>query len=69
MGHFSADIERYRSGGAADSINGYAEHSAIVRKNFGWLCLGISLALSEWKGIKMRRKAALSDGSSSSTCR
>ena len=55
---FDKIIAQHLSGGAADSINGYAEHSAIVRKNFGWLCLGISLALSEWKGIKIRRKAA-----------
>jgi glycosyltransferase involved in cell wall biosynthesis len=49
----------HASGGAGDNINGYEELSSIVRRNYGWPYMVASVALSEWKGIKARRKAAL----------
>ncbi|HWB32287.1 MAG TPA: glycosyltransferase [Acidobacteriaceae bacterium] len=48
----------HASGGAGDSIDGYAEHTRIMLTNYGRLHLYASIALSEWKGIKSRRKAA-----------
>lgn len=48
----------HTSGGAGDSNTGYDEHGAILRKNYGWFFMVLSIALSEYKGIKGRRKAA-----------
>jgi glycosyltransferase involved in cell wall biosynthesis len=58
MRAFDKVVAWHASGGAGDSINGYAEHGAILRKNYGWLFMNASIALSEYKGIKARRKAA-----------
>jgi glycosyltransferase involved in cell wall biosynthesis len=49
----------HASGGVGDSPTGYEEFSSIVRGNFGWPYMVVSVALSEWRGIKLRRKAAL----------
>jgi glycosyltransferase involved in cell wall biosynthesis len=59
MKSFDKIVAWHGTGGAADSINGYEEHISILRKNYGWLHMAASVALSEWKGIKGRRKAAL----------
>lgn len=56
---FDKVVAWHASGGAADALLGYSEHSSIVRKNYGWPHLVVSLILSEWKGIKIRRTAAL----------
>ncbi len=59
MRAFDKVVALHASGGAGDNLPGYSEHSAIVSKNYGRAYVYVSLALSEWKGIKMRRKAAL----------
>jgi glycosyltransferase involved in cell wall biosynthesis len=59
MKAFDKVVAWHSSGGAGDVIKGYSEHSSILRKNYGWPYVAVSLMLSEWKGIKARRKAAL----------
>jgi len=58
MKAYNTIVASHVSGGAGDSIVGYDEHIRIMRKNYGSLYLYISIALSEFKGIKGRRKAA-----------
>jgi glycosyltransferase involved in cell wall biosynthesis len=48
----------HTSGGAGDMVQGYGEHARILRKNYGWPYVVASMMLSEFKGIKGRRKAA-----------
>jgi glycosyltransferase involved in cell wall biosynthesis len=52
-------VSLHESGGAADSINGYDEHKRIVGSNHGVVYVAVSLTISELKGIRMRRTAAL----------
>ncbi|HEY4379984.1 MAG TPA: glycosyltransferase [Acidobacteriaceae bacterium] len=52
-------IAWHASGGAGESTQGYREHCSILRNNFGWPYMALSVTLSEWQGIKARRKAAL----------
>lgn len=59
MKAFDKVVAWHSSGGAADNIGGYDEHVRIIRKNYNNLYLAASIALSEFKGIKARRKAAL----------
>lgn len=59
MRTFDKVVAWHASGGAGDTMTGYGEHSSIIRKNYGWFYLAASLILSEWKGIKIRRTAAL----------
>ena len=59
MKAFDKIVAWHSSGGIGDTIKGYDEHSRILRKNYGWHYMAASLILSEWKGIKARRKAAL----------
>jgi len=58
MRAFDTVVAWHSSGGAGDSLHGYAETSAILRKNYGWFFMKASIALNELKGIKARRKAA-----------
>jgi len=59
MKAFDKVVAWHASGGIGDNINGYEESCSILRKNYGWPYMVVSLMLSEWKGIKARRKAAL----------
>lgn len=58
MKAFDKVVAWHASGGIGDAIRGYDEHSSILRKNYGWHYVAISLIMNEWKGIKARRKAA-----------
>jgi glycosyltransferase involved in cell wall biosynthesis len=59
MKSFDKVVAWHTSGGAGDTGEGYREHCRILRKNHGRLYMTLSVILSEWKGIKARRKAAL----------
>jgi glycosyltransferase involved in cell wall biosynthesis len=58
MKAFDKTVAWHASGGAGDAIKGYDEHGRILRQNYGWFYMALSIALSEFKGIKGRRKAA-----------
>lgn len=55
---FDDVVALHASGGFGDQAPGYEESSAIVRKNFGWLYVVLSITMGELKGIKIRRQAA-----------
>lgn len=59
MKAFDKLVALHASGGAADAMKGYHEHSRILRKNYGWPYVVASVILSEYKGIRIRRTAAL----------
>jgi glycosyltransferase involved in cell wall biosynthesis len=56
---FDKIVAWHESGGAGDSMANYREHASILRANHGWFWMTLSIALSEWKGIKARRTTAL----------
>lgn len=56
---FDEVVAWHASGGVGDQTLGYEESSAILRKNFGRIYVVLAIVMSEWKGIRMRRKAAL----------
>jgi glycosyltransferase involved in cell wall biosynthesis len=52
-------IAHHVSGGAGDSLGDNGEGSAVVRKNFGPAYMTVSQIVNEFKGIRLRRQAAL----------